>query len=271
MSNATNLFADVINAKEAQGIRDPVYLTSKYCLVAACTAAEKWGDAVELGIEVLDMARRALGTGHPTWIRAADHVLFAYGNLKDVAGFENLKGQVVEAKKTTWKEISLDQIHVFDTISLVLVQQESWTDAQEIEEQKLNMLRELRGENHSDTVVSISLLAWICEENGQWTKAEKLKLEVIDKNRSILGPDHEDTVRYMEDTVTFYMRLGDLENAEILTLEVMEIRKRSLGDSHAETIRTMNFLAAVMAARGKHIEAQRMKEACHLLKLESAS
>jgi tetratricopeptide (TPR) repeat protein len=271
LSDAANLFTCVINAKEAQGIRDSVYSASKYCLVATYTAAEKWGDTVELGIEVLEITKRALGTGHPLWIRAADDVLLAYGNLKNVADFEDLKGQVLEAKKATWKEISIDQIHVFDTISSVLVQQESWAEAQEIEEQKLHILRELRGEDHSDTVASTGLLAWICEENDQWTKAERLKLEVVDKNRSTLGPDHEHTVRCMEDTVTFYIRRGDLENAEKLTLEVIEIRQRALGDSHHETIRTMSYLAAIMAARGKHVEAQRMEEACRLLRLENPS
>ncbi|KAJ6472955.1 hypothetical protein DFH09DRAFT_1293848 [Mycena vulgaris] len=119
--------------------------------------------------------------------------------------------------------------------------------------------RKLLGDDHSDTLEAICLLALTYDELGQFTNAEKLQAGVLQKQKTILSDNHPDTMQSMANLAAIYINLGKLQEAEGLLIVVLDMRREVLGDSHPETLRVIRELALVYEDLGKFQKAEEMQ------------
>ncbi|KAF2199390.1 hypothetical protein GQ43DRAFT_482494 [Delitschia confertaspora ATCC 74209] len=116
-------------------------------------------------------------------------------------------------------------------------------EAEELGEKLVLQFKDNRGEDHSDTILSISELAKTYKCEGKWAKAQALFEEVITKRTRILGPDNLDTLSSLSDLASVYQCRGMWRDAGELYRAIIEKKDKVLGPSHPETLDSLEDLA----------------------------
>ncbi|KAL6230704.1 hypothetical protein BDW75DRAFT_234191 [Aspergillus navahoensis] len=125
----------------------------------------------------------------------------------------------------------------------------NFRDAEQLATQAVDARMELvLGEDHPDTLTSMSNLAFTFWSQGRWKEAEELWLQVVEIWKRVLGEDHPDTLTCM----------SRWKAAEELGLQVMVTRKRVLGEDHPDTLTSMGILALTYNSQGRWKEAEEL-------------
>ena len=120
----------------------------------------------------------------------------------------------------------------------------------------LELRRRVLGQEHPDTLTSMSDLALLYDVRGYYEKAESLFTQALAIRRRRLGPEHPDTLTSMSYLASLYANQGINEKAEPLFSEVLAVRHRVLGPEHPKTIISMNRLAELHLIRGRYEKAE---------------
>ncbi|KAJ5519017.1 Tetratricopeptide-like helical [Penicillium expansum] len=99
------------------------------------------------------------------------------------------------------------------------------------------------GEDHPDTLASMTHLSLMYWNQGRWEEAEPLQVQVLETYKTTLGEDHPDTLASMTNLAWTYWNQGRWEEAEQLDVQVMETYKTTLGEDHPDTLASMTNLA----------------------------
>ncbi|KAH6691785.1 hypothetical protein BKA61DRAFT_715021 [Leptodontidium sp. MPI-SDFR-AT-0119] len=112
------------------------------------------------------------------------------------------------------------------------------------------------GQEHSDTLTSISNLASTFCNQGRWKEAEDLEVQVMETRKRVLGAEHPDTLTSMGNLASIYRNQGRWKEAEDLDVQVMETSLRVLGAEHSDTLTSMGNLASTFWHQGRWKEAE---------------
>jgi serine/threonine protein kinase/Tfp pilus assembly protein PilF len=123
-------------------------------------------------------------------------------------------------------------------------------------ERALVLRRHALGEQHRETLDTISRLGEACWAQGQYPRAEQLYTKALDLQRRTLGSEHGDTLRTMANLAVLYSDQGKYPQAEILYNRTLELQRRFLGDQHHDTLSTMNNLAVLYRQEDKYPQAE---------------
>lgn len=119
---------------------------------------------------------------------------------------------------------------------------------------------DLLGRHCSDTLLTLSLMAWGYIHIGRIEEAALRFEEVILDQKKCLGLEHIDTMESLCGRAFAYLRLRQHEKAIMLYEEVMQIKSRVLGWHHTLTKRCMETLIRAYRATGKREEATRLRK-----------
>jgi non-specific serine/threonine protein kinase/serine/threonine-protein kinase len=123
-------------------------------------------------------------------------------------------------------------------------------------ERALDLRRGLLGEEHADTLDSLSLVASLDDDQGDFKSADRRYATVLDARRRALGPRHRDVLRTMNQVAWTDGALGRSTEAEALYTEALKIEREVLGPDDPVTLQTMLNLAATYLKRGGPKEAE---------------
>lgn len=129
----------------------------------------------------------------------------------------------------------------------MLIQRGKFEKAKEMLEKSINLLSEILGEEHENTLSDKKVLAvtYICLH--QLGKAEELQLQVLRAREKAPGAEHPDMQSSIASlAVTYsvtYMDLNRLSALEELRLQVLKARRKVLGAEYPDTLRSMTNLA----------------------------
>ncbi|KAF2873795.1 hypothetical protein BDV95DRAFT_605272 [Massariosphaeria phaeospora] len=132
-------------------------------------------------------------------------------------------------------------------------------EAEEMSVAALKTRKKLLGQEHEDTLWSISLVGNVYNLRGRWEEAESLFVQVMEMSKSKLGADHPSTLTSMANLASTYRNQGRWEEAESLEVQVMEIRKSKLGADHPSTLTSMANLASTYRNQGRWEEAESLE------------
>ena len=133
-----------------------------------------------------------------------------------------------------------------------------FTEAQNQLERAVDLRRRVLGEEHRDTLASLSGLATALEDQGRYPQAEALRTRVLGVQGRLLGKEHRDTLASMNSLASVYRLEGKDEQARELVVRTLALQRRSLGDEHPDTLTTMINLAEVNRNQGKYPEAEEL-------------
>jgi len=115
------------------------------------------------------------------------------------------------------------------------------------------------GEEHPDSLTSMSNLVVMYWNQGWLKEAEDLVELVMETRKRVLGEEHPHTITSMGDLAVTYSRQGRLKEAEELEKLVMETKKRVLGEEHPDSLTRMDHLAVTYLEQGRWKDAVKLE------------
>jgi tetratricopeptide (TPR) repeat protein/tRNA A-37 threonylcarbamoyl transferase component Bud32 len=125
-----------------------------------------------------------------------------------------------------------------------------------LEKVALATRRQVLGEQHPDTLTSISTMGSLLLSHGKVTEAESLFREALEKRRRLLGEEHPDTLTSISTTGLALLSNGKPTEAESLFREVLDKRRRVLGEEHPDTLASINHMGSLLETLHRHSEAE---------------
>ncbi|MBV9490586.1 MAG: tetratricopeptide repeat protein, partial [Verrucomicrobia bacterium] len=122
-------------------------------------------------------------------------------------------------------------------------------------EQAVEILQQVRGPDHADTVAVLDDLATLYQAMGDCAKAEPRFRQVLEIQRKKFGPRHPAVATALTHLAGLFRTTGDYAQAEGLLRQVIEIREMALGPDHAETLQSIADLALLQQAKGDYAQA----------------
>ncbi len=129
-------------------------------------------------------------------------------------------------------------------------------DAQQQMEQALDLRHRILGDEHLDTLSTMSDLAELYTDQGKYAQAEQLDLKTLEIERRVLGEEHPNTLASMNNLAMLYRYEAKYAQAEPLYIKAVEVRQRVLGEEHPDTLVSMNNLAVLYLSQGKYAQAE---------------
>ncbi|KAJ7761737.1 P-loop containing nucleoside triphosphate hydrolase protein [Mycena metata] len=124
---------------------------------------------------------------------------------------------------------------------------------------ELQGIKQLLGENHPNTLHTMASLANSYSTLGEHQKAKELEVIVLEQQTRVLGENHPDTLRTMGNLASSYSNLGEHQKAKELKVIVLEKWKQFLGENHPDTLYTMGNLASSYLDLGEHEKAKELQ------------
>jgi tetratricopeptide (TPR) repeat protein len=131
------------------------------------------------------------------------------------------------------------------------------TEARSQFERAFELRRRTLGENHPDTLSSLSRLAAAYVAQGKYPEAEPLVARALEGRRRALGNAHSDTLESMHVLADLYRLQGKPAEAERILHQLLPLRRRLKGDEHTDTIDSRHVLAIVYRLQGKYAQAEK--------------
>jgi serine/threonine protein kinase/tetratricopeptide (TPR) repeat protein len=119
----------------------------------------------------------------------------------------------------------------------------------------LEIRRRLLGEEHPETLTSLSHAGTLLKTQGRQTEAEPYYRKMLEGRRRVLGDDHPDTLTAISNMGFLFHAQGRLDEAEVYHREALERRRLVLGDDHPGTLTSLNEMGTLLRSQGKSAEA----------------
>ncbi len=150
------------------------------------------------------------------------------------------------------------QAQLMNTMGNVYTSLGLYQKAEPIVGRALEVRRGALGNDHPDTLASMSALAFLYERQGRYRDSEKVCLPLVEARRRVLGENHPDTLHSMNRLAVVYERERRLADSGKLYREVYERRRRVLGEDHPDTLWSKNNVASACQDEGRFAEAERI-------------
>jgi non-specific serine/threonine protein kinase/serine/threonine-protein kinase len=116
-------------------------------------------------------------------------------------------------------------------------------------------LRRVLGDEHPNTLSSISNMGALLKSQGKLAEAELYFREAVQGCRRVLGDEHPTTLSSISNMGAALESEGRLAEARPYYREALEGRRRVLGNEHPKTLGSIASMAALLIEQGNHAEA----------------
>ncbi|KAI5460663.1 hypothetical protein BGZ63DRAFT_339174, partial [Mariannaea sp. PMI_226] len=112
-------------------------------------------------------------------------------------------------------------------------------ETEPLQKEALDLRREVLGEKHPNTIMSMANPAAIYHEQARYGEAESLQKKALHLQRETLG-EHPDAISSMANLVLTYRQYDKTEG---IYQELLDLRQEVLGEKYPNTISSMVDLA----------------------------
>ncbi len=128
-------------------------------------------------------------------------------------------------------------------------------DALPLQQQALAARRLRLGNEHLDTLTSISNTGRLLTSMGRFDEAMAYCQEALDSTRRTLGNEHPETLSSMNNMGALLVSMGRFDDAMPHYQEALKTRSRVLGDEHPDTSLSIANIASLLHEMGRWEEA----------------
>jgi len=171
---------------------------------------------------------------------------------------ENVFEGALRAIDVKYADHPLFQARMLHTLAGTMTQLGLPKRAEAIESRALAIRKAELGNDHPDTLASVSGMGKALADLARWDESVALHREALEGRRRVLGDDHPDTLESMHDLGATLLHLNRPAEAEQFRRGALEGRRRVLGDKHPDTLKSINNMAIMMAVNGNMDEAERL-------------
>jgi tetratricopeptide (TPR) repeat protein len=141
-------------------------------------------------------------------------------------------------------------------VGVLYIRQGRYNEAEPLFVKSLEIRRRILGEEHPDTLKSMTLLGVLRRVQGRNNEAEQLSAKALEIQRRVLGEEHPDTLMTMHNLGWSYLLQKRYSEAEPLLIKSVEIQSRVLGEEYSETLWAMQGLGLLYSNQGRYKEAE---------------
>jgi serine/threonine protein kinase len=134
------------------------------------------------------------------------------------------------------------------------------TKAEQNLEHSLEIYRRELGDEHPDTLNTMSSLGNILQYRAPGARGWMLLTDALAGLRRVRGEEHPDTVKAMYRVAGHHFYLGHLAEAEALLVAAVDRSRSALGSYHATTLRMIGGLALTYYEEGKFADGEVLTE-----------
>ncbi|PVH90979.1 hypothetical protein DM02DRAFT_509339, partial [Periconia macrospinosa] len=116
----------------------------------------------------------------------------------------------------------------------------------------------LLGDEHLDTLTSMSNLALVLQYQGKYEAAEEMNRRALEGSEKTLGKEHPDTLTSVNNLAGVLRYQGKYKAAEEMNRRALEGREKALGKDHPSTLTSVSNLALLLLDQGKYEAAEEM-------------
>lgn len=190
---------------------------------------------------------------------AALSAAFSRVNFTDIA-FDSLRRNLfetsIEAIDSQFADQPIVRARLLHTVGVVLQNMSRREAAVDPLVRALGLRRESLGNDDTETLFSISNLAFLFYKLRRSDEAEVFFLEALDGFRRIHGPEHADTLTVMNNYALHMQSERRFEEAEAMLNQALEIARRALGLDHSITSSIELNLGAHLRTQGRLADAE---------------
>jgi len=128
--------------------------------------------------------------------------------------------------------------------------------AEELMGSAASIQRELKGEEHPETLRLSYGLGDLWMRLSRFEDAERLLRETLERQERLLGLEHIDTLHTLLALTSVLRHRSELDEAEALAREALEKTTRTLGEDHQLTLLALNTLGIILEISGRYEEAE---------------
>jgi tetratricopeptide (TPR) repeat protein len=131
-----------------------------------------------------------------------------------------------------------------------------YAEAEPLWKETLVIRRDILGEQHPNTVASLSNLAELYRNQGRSEDAEPLMKQALVIRWKVLGGQHPDTASSLNNLAGLYGSQERYKEAERLYQEALAIKRKVLGEQHPDTAISLHGLATLYCDQKRYEEAE---------------
>lgn len=170
-----------------------------------------------------------------------------------------------------------EEISFSRDVSIGLAEAESWfgsfyfnsgwfKEAKAMHIKALRLREEVLGQQHSDTLTSMSKVAQVLNSQGKHNESETMHRVAFQLQEEVLGQHHPDTLTSMNNLALVLTRQGKYSKAEALFRQTVLLREEILGQQHIDTLVSSSNLARVLDRQRKYKEAETIHQHTYQLR-----
>jgi tetratricopeptide (TPR) repeat protein len=127
-------------------------------------------------------------------------------------------------------------------------------------EETITRRKKILGEDHPDTLKSMSDLSIVYISLGRQSDSVKLDEAILALRMKKLGNDHPDTLASMNNLAIGYSSIGQYEESLKLNQKTLVLRTKTLGDDHLASLQSMGNIASDYYFLFRHEEALALRK-----------
>jgi tetratricopeptide (TPR) repeat protein len=139
-----------------------------------------------------------------------------------------------------------------------LHQMGEYASAEEFLRLSLDVREKMLGQEHPDTLTSVSQLGSVLESQGKYDAAEVLHRRALEGYEKVLGREHPHTLIGVSNLGSVLESQGKYDEAEAMYRRALEGSEKVLGREHPDTLASVGNLGSVLESQGKYDEAEVM-------------
>ena len=149
---------------------------------------------------------------------------------------------------------------LLDRAATYLVTQGQPRPARPLFERAHLLYRDIFGEDHPDTLLSVNNLAGTLTILGEYGRGRALDEDTLVRRRRVLGDDHPRTLNSANNLADGLRELGEYERARALDEDTLTRRRRILGEDDPYTLNSLTNLAIDLRGLGEYERARALDE-----------
>ncbi|MCA9281198.1 MAG: serine/threonine protein kinase [Phycisphaeraceae bacterium] len=169
---------------------------------------------------------------------------------------DNIFERTIDAIDAQFEEQPLVRARLLQTVADTVRELGLLDLANDPQTRALAIRRDALGDDHPDTLTSISNMGFLLRLQGRLEEAEPYYLEALEGSRRVLGDDHFDTLISFNNMGGLLQSQGRFEEAEPYYRRALEGRRRLLGDDHPSTLTSLNNVGGLLRKRERYDEAE---------------
>jgi len=140
--------------------------------------------------------------------------------------------------------------NLLNHLGLLMRDQGNLSEAEPLFREALATSKQISGDRHPDTFVSINNLGILLHAQGKLDEAAPLLTEALATSRQVWGDQHPKTLFCISNFGMMLLTQGKLAEAESPLREALETRRQVLGNQHQDTLSSISILGELLKHQG---------------------